>query len=110
MSKFNTSGYTPFDVGVLVKILPPEEKKTKGGIILQNTVDAVSIEAVQKGTLIEKGRLAFTGIEDAPEIGDEIFFAKYSGQFLYPHMTDDEQTYRVMDDHDIRLTRSKNND
>ena len=107
MSKLNTSGYKPYDIGVIVKINPPEEKTTKGGIILQSKIDAVSIEAVQKGILVDKTDLAFSGIKDAPEIGDEVLFVKYAGQFLYPYMTDDEQHYRTMDSTDIRLIRSK---
>lgn len=103
----NNSGYKPFDIGVLVKINPPEEKRTKGGLILTSQVDAVSIEAVQKGELVECGHLAFEGVDNAPKVGDTIFFAKYSGQFLYPHMTDDEENYRVMDYTDIRLIKEK---
>lgn len=107
MSKLNTSGYKPYDIGVMVKIKPPADKVTKGGIILNSSIDAVSIEAVQKGILVDKTELAFSGIADAPEIGDEVLFVKYAGQFLYPHMTDDEGSYRIMDSTDIRLIRSK---
>jgi len=103
----NTSGYNPYDIGVLVRINPPQEKKTSGGIILQANVDAVNIEAVQCGELIATGKLAFSGVEDPPQIGDQVFFAKYSGQFLYSYQTNDEKNYRVMDSHDIRLIRSK---
>lgn len=103
----NKSGYKPYNIGVLVRIFPPEERKTKGGIILQSDVEAVSITAVQRGELVEVGALAFADSIDKPEVGDTVFFAKYAGQFLYSTETDDEQTYRVMDDHDIRLIRSK---
>lgn len=108
MSKSNTSGFKPFDIGVLVEILPPEEKTTKGGIILTSQTDAISIEAVQRGILVDKAKNAFNGVEDAPEIGDTVFFAKYSGQFLYSYMTADEKEYRVMDSHDIRLIGANN--
>nr|ASN63796.1 co-chaperonin GroES [uncultured virus] len=109
MSK-NTSGWKPFDIGVLIQVKEPEEKKTKGGIILQSKVDAISIEAVQKGVLIDASDTAFNGVADAPKIGDEVFFVKYAGQFLYQHVTDDELTYRMMDSTDIRAKRSKAND
>lgn len=109
MSK-NTSGWKPFDIGVLIQVKEPEEKKTKGGIILQSKVDAISIEAVQHGVLIDACENAFNGVPDAPKIGDEVFFVKYSGQFLYSHMTDDELSYRMMDSTDIRAKRSKAND
>ena len=105
MSK-NTSGWLPFDIGVLIQVIQPEDKTTKGGIILHSKVEAVSIEAVQKGVLIDASDTAFNGVADAPQIGDEVFFVKYAGQFLYPHMTDDEQTYRMMDSTDIRAKRS----
>jgi len=110
MSKLNTSGWRPYDIGVLVKIPKPEDKTTKGGIILQSKIDAVSVEAVQRGILVDVGNVGFTGIDDAPEVGEEVFFAKYSGQFLYSHMTDDEGEYRLMDSLDIRAKRSKAND
>jgi len=110
MSKLNTSGWKPYDIGVLVKISKPEDKVTKGGIILQSKVDAVSVEAVQKGILVDVGNMGFTGIDDAPVINEEVFFAKYSGQFLYSHMTDDEGEYRLMDSLDIRAKRSIAND
>jgi co-chaperonin GroES (HSP10) len=109
MSEANTSGWKPYDIGVLVKILPPEEKKTSGGIILGAEIDAVSIEAVQNGVLVDAGELA-TADGDAPQVGEQVLFAKYSGQFLYSHMTDDEGTYRLMDCTDIRAKRSKAND
>lgn len=110
MSKLNTSGWSPYDIGVLIKIEPPVEKKTKGGIILDSKIDAVSIEAVQKGVLVDVCDMAFKGVNDAPQIGDEVFFVKYAGQFLYSHMTDNEQSYRLMDSMDIRAKRSKAND
>ena len=110
MSKLNTSGWKPYDIGVLVKVLPPEEKVTSGGIILQSKIEAVSIEAVQQGVLVDTGGVGFEGIKDAPEMGETVVFAKYSGQFLYSHMTEDEQTYRLMDSLDIRAKRSKAND
>ena len=110
MSKFNTSGWKPYDIGVLVKIAKPADKKTKGGIILQSAIDAVSVEAVQNGILVDTGKVGFTGIDDAPELGETVLFAKYSGQFLYSHMTDDEQEYRLMDSLDVRAKRSKAND
>ena len=112
MSKDNTSGFHPYDVGVLVRIQPPEEAKTSGGIILPSSMDAVSIEAVQEGVVVEMADIAFTNRDgskkdDAPKVGDSVLFIKYSGQFLYSHQTDDEQNYRIMDDHDIRLIRSR---
>ena len=103
----NQSGYKPYDIGVLVQIEPPEEKKSSGGIILTSDVDARNIEAVQKGVLVESGALAFSGVSDAPSVGDTVFFAKYAGQFLYSHQTDNEENYRIMDSHDIRAIRSK---
>ena len=110
MSKLNTSGWKPYDIGVLVKIEKPAEKKTAGGIILQSAIDAVSVEAVQNGILVDTGEVGFTGIDDAPSIGETVLFAKYSGQFLYSHMTDDEQEYRLMDYSDVRAKRSIAND
>lgn len=105
MSELNKSGWVPFDLEVLVKIEPPEELKSKGGIILTSNVDAVSIEAVHKGVIVDKSDMAFKGVEDAPGIGDTVMFAKYAGVFLYPHMTNDEGTYRMMPYHDIRAKK-----
>lgn len=101
----NTSGYRPYDIGVLVKIDKPQEKTTKGGIILTSQTEAVSIEASQSGVIVDMGLLAFSGQEDAPRIGDAVFFAKYAGQMIYPTQSDDEDTYRAMDYHDIRLIK-----
>jgi co-chaperonin GroES (HSP10) len=107
MSDLNTSGFKPYDIGVLVRIKPHEEKKTAGGIILHETGNKISIEAQQTGILVEVGSRAFGGLDNPPCVGDTVFFAKYSGQFLYPTETIDKENYRAMDDHDIRLIRSK---
>tara|TARA_R110000868_G_scaffold363099_2_gene625346 strand:+ start:338 stop:697 length:360 start_codon:yes stop_codon:yes gene_type:complete len=115
MSKLNTSGWKPYDIGVLVKIEKPEERKTKGGIILHSAIEAVSHEAVNNGVMVDMAGQAFkardsegniTVPDDAPKIGETVVFAKYSGEFLYSHMTDDEQEYRLMDSPDVRAKRS----
>lgn len=108
----NTSGFKPYDIGILVKIKEPEEKQTKGGIILSSKAEAVSIEASQTGTIVDMGALAFIGddghpYKDSPKVGDQVFFKKYSGQFIYSHQSDDEQNYRAMDCHDVRLIKEQ---
>lgn len=104
----NGSGYRPYDIGVLVKVRLPQERKTSGGIILNSSVEAVSVEASQVGVIVALGELAYKGAsEDAPKIGDEVFFVRYAGQMIYPWQSDDESHYRAMDFHDVRLIRSK---
>lgn len=106
----NESGFKPFDIGVLVKLEMPEEKVSKGGIILQTETEAPNIYSTQLGVIVELGERAFKGQEDAPKAGDKVFFAKYAGQLLTNLVTKDEQFYRAIDDHDIRLKVEQVND
>lgn len=107
----NGSGYRPYDIGVLVRVKEPQEKATKGGIILSSSMEAVSIEASQVGTIVAMGKCAYEGAaDDAPQIGDEVYFVRYAGQMIYPWQSEDEKHYRAMDFHDIRLIRRRHND
>lgn len=108
----NNSGFKPYDIGVLVQVQAPQEKKTKAGIILDSKIEAVSIEAVQSGKLVDMGGLAFRNSDgtlyaDAPKVGDEVFFVKYAGQFISSLQSEDGNTYRAMDCHDIRLIKER---
>lgn len=102
MSELNKSGWLPYDSAVIIRLIEPQEKKSKGGVLLTSSIDAVSLDAVQKGYLVAMGTRAFEEIEDAPKLGDEVFFIKYSGEFIPKYMSNDDCPYRIMESHDIR--------
>lgn len=101
MTEINGSGFQAFDRGVIVRIEPHKDKQTKGGIILAQNERATNIESMQIGTLAYAGKTAFDGYEEKPQVGDEVFFIKYAGHFIYSYDSLDEQNYRIMTDHDI---------
>lgn len=98
----NDIGFIPTGYRVVVEPLPVEEK-TKGGLILPDTVKDKQIAARIKGRVIAIGPLAFQqeghwGDQDAvrPKIGDFVMYEKYAGYLL-----SDESGSRVINDTDI---------
>lgn len=98
MSKtVNKSGIQPLEYKVL--ILPYEiEEKTSGGIIITDTLKEQEGWAQVRGTLVAKGASAFTDWKDGPDLGSEVYFAKYQG-ILVPG--GDGKEYRLCNDKDV---------
>ena len=82
---------------VLLQVLEAESK-TKGGIVLPDTVK----EKPQEGKIIAvgKGKVSDSGEIKAPEVkvGDRVLFAKYSGTEV---TTKDGQEYLIVKEEDI---------
>ena len=89
-------GIQPLGDRVLVKRLEAEEK-TKGGIVLPDTVK----EKPQKGEVVAvgKGKVLESGKVEALEVkkGDKILFGKYSGN----EITYKDEEYLIMREEDI---------
>lgn len=99
----NTSGMQPIEYKVLVKPHDPLEtdeqlkSATKSGILLPPTEREAAAQV--KGVLIAKGGIAFHDFGDIrPEIGDVVYYAKYSGLVI---KGDDGVEYRLMNDKDV---------
>lgn len=95
----NSSGIYPFDVKVLVKPDPVEEK-TAGGIIRPDTMRDKQQFAATKGRLIAVGPNAFKdwGSNAAPKLGDAVLYAQYAGK---THKGSDGAEYTIMNDEDL---------
>ena len=96
----NTSGIQPVEYKVLV--LPEQiEEKTEGGIILPDTTKEKEEWAQIKATLVAVGGNAFKDPdwnEPVPQIGDQVYIAKYAGNFIEGI---DGKEYRLCNDKDI---------
>lgn len=105
----NASGLRPVEYKVLV--LPDVvEEKTDAGIIIPEQVRDKERWALNKGTLVAAGGLAFdywvkfdpsgkpTNLDTIPRIGCRVAFAKYSGQVMQGA---DGKEYRLCNDKDI---------
>jgi chaperonin GroES len=95
----NTSGIKPCDVKVLVLPEPPEER-TKGGIIITETIKEREKFAAVRGRLIATGSNAFAewGDGNGPEPGSRISYAQYAGKWL---KGSDGVEYLIMNDEDV---------
>lgn len=95
----NASGILPFDVKVLVKPDPVEEK-TAGGIILADALRDKQKYAATKAVLVAVGPNAFKdwGSNAAPKVGDRVLYAQYSGK---THKGADGADYSIMNDEDL---------
>ena len=96
----NTSGIQPVEYKVLV--LPEKiEEKTEGGIILPDQTKEKEEWAQIKATLIAVGGNAFKDPDwqkPVPQIGHQVYSAKYAGNFLEG---EDGKEYRRWRDKDI---------
>jgi len=90
-----------------VVILPDEmEAVSEGGLIIPEiTRDRVSY-AVETGKIVSMAGNAFSDdslFKEKPEVGDRVFFSKYSGSLFEIRKKDSRETikYRLMNDKDI---------
>lgn len=101
MTYSNESGLHPVEYKVLIQ-LPPEEEKTKGGIVIPSQYAEKMQIAREVGTFIEAGCLAFTDPdwpEDArPKPGDMVLFDRYAGSV---QIGKDKKRYRIINDKEI---------
>ena len=100
ISYVNTSGIYPVDLKVLVK---PEtlEEKTKGGIVIPDTVKSRHDMAGIKATLVACGPQAFEETKDyksRPVAGQIVAISKYAGYLIRGK---DGVEYRLINDGDI---------
>jgi co-chaperonin GroES (HSP10) len=70
----------------------------KSGLWLPDTARAKEQMAQTVGYLVAKGGDAFEDWKEAPEIGDQVYFAKYAG---YVVKGKDGIEYRLCNDKDI---------
>lgn len=105
----NKSGVHPQTDNVLV--LPEtSEKKTEGGLILPDDISEKNQWAQTRGTLIERGPMAFA-FKDWPEnqhsrkpqVGDTVYFGRYAGTSSRIEGHDGEE-YWIIADTDIKAT------
>lgn len=101
----NTSGLKPLGRAVLVKPYVVEER-TKGGIILADSVVKKDQMAEQRAIVIEVGPTAWEA-EKVPRAvpGDKVLFSRYAGYVAIGPA--DEQEYRVVNDSDIFMAITK---
>jgi co-chaperonin GroES (HSP10) len=95
--------------GFNILVLPRElEEKTKGGLILTESIREREDEAGIEGMIVAAGQFAFnfedaTGVvtpwEDRPQTGDVVMFARYAGGRNFTGT--DGRKYRIMQDKDI---------
>ena len=108
---YTAAGIKPFEFKVLV--LPNEvAHKTKGGLLVPDTVRAQQQHAVSKGRIAAVSPFAFTYFDpevktyaeviekwpETPRVGDLVLFGKYSGGEVEGN---DGKRYRIMNDKDI---------
>ncbi len=89
-------------------IICPEsvEEKTRGGLILPESVKETEELAKSWGLLVAKSPLAFNYDEwpenaDKPKPGDHVFYARYAGTMI----EHGGKQYRIMKDKDVALVR-----
>lgn len=99
----NESGLVPVGWRVLVKPDVAEEV-TQGGIIVPDSVKDRGKYAMDKGTIVAMGKMAFSDRPDVewegrvPMVGDRVFFPKYGG---VDYEGKDGALYRVMNDEEV---------
>ena len=102
----NTSGIQPVEYKVLV--LPEKiEEKTEGGIYMPDSTKEKEEWAQIKATLIAVGGSAFCDPDwkkPIPQIGDQVYIAKYAGNFIEGK---DGKEYRLCSDKDIGAIRKE---
>lgn len=99
----NPSGITPIEYKVLVRPRKADER-TKGGIMLPETVVEKDQHASMEGEVIAVSPLAFSYEDGAPkaEPRDTVIFARYAGINVRGN---DGADYRLMNDKDIVAVR-----
>lgn len=94
----NTSGLAPVEYKILIE--PTEvEKISPGGIVLPDSTSEKEKMAQVRGKLIAVGGNAFEDWHgDVPQVGQEVYFAKYAG---FNIKGDDGKFYRLCNDKDL---------
>lgn len=113
-SPLNTTGDKPLFSRVLI-LVKKTEQKTKGGIILADSV--VEREQYNKtfGVIIDMGESAFEECDVKPEIGDLVSFVRYGGVPYAPigseYLAGEEGVeYRLIKDSDVLTIKAKKGD
>ena len=94
----NTSGITPLGDRCIVEVLP-EDKTTKGGIILLDATVDKNEAAKAEAILLESGSVVATLVDIWPEAGARVLISKYAGLRHQP--TPDGPHYRIVNWEDI---------
>lgn len=96
------AGLQPVEFNVLIA---PEviEEKTKGGIILTDTIKETDRNAAIRGRLVAVSPCAFDYAEwpqgaRKPQPGDEVLYGKYAGTLIQGR---DGKDYRLLKDRDV---------
>lgn len=97
MSKFD---WVPMNNVIVVETEKVEER-SKGGIILTDSLKEREQYGKDSGVLIAMGETAFQGMATKPKIGDEVMFDKYDGKAR------DKGELRILVDEDILAIKSK---
>ena len=88
---------------VLVKVEDPE-KKSKGGIVIPETVRDAERRGSEMGIIVDVGPTAWLadglGGEPWAKVGDKIWFAKYGGKWV-AEPDDEEHQFLLLVDTDI---------
>jgi len=81
------------------------EKKTKGGIVIPDTVRDSDRRAAEVGVVLEIGPTAWKvdalGGEPWVNVGDRIFFAKYSGKWVKDPQDEEDEELLIIRDEDV---------
>lgn len=102
----NNTGIIPVGYKVLIEMREAIEEKTKGGIIIPDSVKEREDAASQIGVVLDYGKAAFTiGTGDLPnewdikpKIGTKVILNKYSGITVEGN---DDKEYRIISDKEI---------
>lgn len=92
--------WTPMNNVVVVETEKVEEK-SKGGIILTESIKDREQYGKDSGILVAMGESAFEGMKVRPKLGDEVMFDKYDGK------TRDKGLFRILVDEDILAIKVK---
>ena len=98
MMTMNEVPVWPVEYKVLVKAREIEER-TEGGIILPETERIKQQHAIEVGTLVAIGGMAFTEPDwpNPPKVGDSVIFNRYAGSEINYKGT----IYKLMNDKDL---------
>lgn len=104
----NKSGWRVNEFKVLVK---PDvlEEKTKGGIIIPDSIKEDWQTAKCEALIVAVGAKAFDydSEEEKPKVGDKVLIPTYAGRLLTEEQTTDRQQYRIIMDREILAIRKK---
>jgi co-chaperonin GroES (HSP10) len=104
----NETDMKPIDTRILIKVKETDLAKAarEGILFIPKESISQSHNEISEGTLVDMGGNAFHLLDDVerkPEIGNEVYFVKYSGI----GKTVDEVEYRIMTDVDVYAIKEK---